>query len=77
LVVQNVVDGGDDQVGGPVDGFGHGAGWVAELAGDLGLGQAGQDLRVVLRPGQDVAVADVEERDGPGLVGAVDVGGTS
>lgn len=42
--------------------FGHRAGWVAELAGDLGLGQAGQDLRVVLRPGQDAAVADVEER---------------
>ena len=59
----------------PFDSFGHRAVRVAELAGDLGLGQAGQDLRVVLRPGQDVTVADVQERDGPGLVGAVHVGG--
>jgi len=51
------------------------AGWAAICAG----GQPGQHLRVVLRAGQDVAVADVEERaTAPGLVRAVDVtAGTS
>jgi hypothetical protein len=43
----------------------------------VGGGQAGEHLWVVLRAGQDVMVGDVEEWDGSGLVGAVDVGGTS
>ena len=47
---------------------------LTELAGDLRCGQPGQYLRVVFGAGQDVPVADVEERDGPGLGGAVDVG---
>ena len=43
--------------------------------GNLGRRHAGKYLRVVLRARQDVPVGDVEERDRPGLVGAVDVGG--
>jgi hypothetical protein len=72
-----LVDGCDDDLGGPVDGPGYQARGVAELGGDLGRRQAGQNLRVVLRARQDVPIGDVEERDRPGLVGAVDVGGTS
>ena len=76
-LVQDLIDGRDNDPGRPVDGLCYRARRVAELAGDLGRRQAGQDLRVVLRAGQDVPVGDVEERDRPGLVGAVDVGGAS
>jgi hypothetical protein len=75
LVVQDLVDGRDDHFGGSVDCLRDRARGVAELAGDLGCGQASEHLRVVLRPGQDVVIGDVEERDGPGLVDAVDVRG--
>src|SRR6266851_6136016 len=75
LGVQDLVDGRDEYPGRPVDCPGHRARRVAELAGDLGRRQAGEDLRVVLGAGQDVVIGDVEERDSPGLVGAVDVRG--
>ena len=72
--MQDLVDGRDDHLGRSVDRLRHRAGWVAELAGDLRRGQAGQHLGVVLRPGQDELIPDVEEGDRPGLIHAVDVG---
>jgi hypothetical protein len=72
--LQDLVDGRDDHFGHSVDGLGHRAGCVAELAGDLRCRQASQYLGVVLGAGQDVAIPDVEEGDGPGLVDAVDLG---
>jgi hypothetical protein len=64
VAVQHLVDGGDYHLGRPVDGLCHRAGRIAELAGDLPRRQACQDLRAVLRPGQDVLVCDVQEGDG-------------
>jgi hypothetical protein len=45
--------------------------WLAIWAAD----RPRENLRVVLRARQDVPIGDVEERDRPGLVGAVHVGG--
>jgi nucleoid-associated protein YgaU len=53
VLVQDLVDGRDDDLGGAVDGPGHRAGGIAELAGDLRRGQPGEYLRVVLGAGQD------------------------
>src|ERR1700735_1071606 len=69
--VQDLVDGCDDDLGRSVDCLGDGTRRVAERTGDLSRGEAGEDLRVVLRAGQNVVIRDVEEGDSSGLVGAV------
>jgi FAD binding domain len=63
--VQNLVDGRDDHLGGAVDGLRDRAGRIAERGGDLRRGQASQHLGVILRAGQDVLVADVQEGESP------------
>ena len=58
-------DGGRDVVGRPVDRLRDRARRVVQLGRDLGPGQALQHLWREARAGDDVRVADVDERDAP------------
>jgi hypothetical protein len=75
--VQDLIDGSDDHLGRSVDRLRYRAGRGGQLAGDLRRGQASQHLGVVLRPGQDVLVPDIEEGTAPDWSTLFTYGGTS
>src|ERR1700722_1298734 len=70
--VKGLVDSGNQRVGRLVDCHRHRTRRVVELSGDLAHAQTGKYLWIVLRPGQDVVIVDIQERHCAGLVSAID-----
>src|ERR1700733_10088635 len=69
-----MLNGRDQHVGRSIDCFGHWTSRIVKLGCNLSDAQTGKNLWIILSPRQDVLIVNVQERHGPGLVRAVDVG---